>query len=84
MLERLLSELRSGGTNRVDDLAIKLNTTPALVQVMLDHLVQLNLVSLYQSCDDSCTACSASSLCHQDQNGRTANLYYLTSNFQSQ
>jgi DNA-binding IclR family transcriptional regulator len=84
MLEKLLSELRSGGTARVDELALKLDATPSLVQVMLDHLVQLNLVSRYQSCDDFCTDCSASSLCHQDQNKRSANLYYLTSSFQNQ
>lgn len=77
MLEKLLSELRSGRTNRVDELALRLNTTPALLQVMLDHLVQLNLVNRYQPCDDSCSACSASHLCHQDSHDRKPGLYYI-------
>ncbi|MEL7590849.1 MAG: MarR family transcriptional regulator [Anaerolineaceae bacterium] len=80
MLEQLLFELKSGRTTRVDELALRLNTTPAMVQVMLDHLVQLNLVRRYQSCDDSCSACSDSDLCHQVQQGPPANLYYLTRN----
>lgn len=77
MLERLISELKSGRTNRVEELALRLNTTPALVQVMLDHLVKLDLVKRYQSCDDTCPACSTKSLCQVNQQGRMTGLYFL-------
>lgn len=79
MLEHLLSELRSGRTNRVEELAVSLNTTPAMVQVMLDHLVKLDMVKRYRFCDSSCSTCSAGNFCYDDPDGQ-AGLYYIETN----
>ena len=41
MLDQLLQLLRAGGTHRVSDLAHELETTPALVEAMLEGLVRM-------------------------------------------
>lgn len=40
MIERLLDLLRTGGVRQVADMAHELETTPALVEMMLEHLEQ--------------------------------------------
>jgi len=71
MLERLLELLRAGGTRRVSDLARELETTPALVQLMLDELVRLGyLRRVAGSCDAHCGSCSLDGLCATGAGGQ--------------
>jgi len=58
MLEKLLTEIRSGGTFETGALAAKLGTTPELVEAMLEHLQRAGQIRPYQTCDDACGGCS--------------------------
>ncbi len=64
MLEKLLEEIRAGGTFETGVLAQKLGTSPAMVEAMLDHLQRLGRLQPYQSCGDGCGGCSLKSACH--------------------
>ena len=50
MLEKLLEEIRRGGTLETGALAKKLGTTPQMVQVLLEHLQRTGHISPYQGC----------------------------------
>ena len=64
MLNRLLEILRSGGTYRVDDLAQALNTTPELVEMMLEDLGRKGVLKRVQtSCNGACAACPLAGSC---------------------
>ncbi len=64
MLSRLLELLRAGGTRRVSDLARELETTPALVEAMLEHLAHKGyLERVGEKCGGGCTGCSLGGLC---------------------
>lgn len=64
MLEKLLSEIRSGGTFEAKILADRLGTSPGLVEVMLEHLQRAGLIQPYQTCGDACQGCGLSKSCH--------------------
>jgi predicted ArsR family transcriptional regulator len=65
MMERLLALLREGGTWRVSDLARALDTTPALVQVMLDDLARKGLLQqVGATCNKGCAGCALSGRCN--------------------
>ena len=71
MLNRLLELLRAGGTHRVSDLARELNTTPALVKVMLDDLARMgHLKPVDGECGGGCAGCSLAGLCAAGESGR--------------
>ena len=71
MLNRLLDLLRSGGTHRVADLARALETTPELVEVMLEDLVRMGyLRQVGGQCGQSCGGCSLAGLCAAGEGGR--------------
>lgn len=72
MLEQLLSEIQSGGTFEVRTLAERLNTTPALVEMMLEHLVRSGKIAPYQRCQGACMGCSLKNACSQA--GQTSGL----------
>lgn len=63
MLEKLLAEIRSGGTFETGVLAARLGTTPALVEAMLEHLQRAGHLRPYQTCGDACGGCSLKSAC---------------------
>lgn len=63
MIEKLLSEIRSGGTFEVNTLASKLETTPGLVKAMLNHLQILGYIRSYQTCGEACGGCYFRSDC---------------------
>lgn len=64
MLNRLLELLRAGGTRRVADLARELDTTPELVEVMLEDLCRMgHLKRVGGECGEACTSCPMSGLC---------------------
>nr|HID12933.1 DNA-binding protein [Anaerolineae bacterium] len=71
MLERLLELLRAGGTHRVSDLARELETTPALVEAMLEDLARMGyLKRVGGECGGGCAACPLSRLCAAGAKGR--------------
>jgi DNA-binding IscR family transcriptional regulator len=64
MLNKLLELLRAGGTHQVTDLAHKLSTTPALVEVMLEDLARMGyLKQVSGECSGGCTLCSLAGTC---------------------
>ena len=71
MLNKLLELLRSGGTHRVADLAHALETTPELVEVMLEDLVRMSyLRQVGGQCGQSCAGCSLAGRCAAGEGGR--------------
>jgi hypothetical protein len=63
MLERLLNEIRLGGSLETNVLAAKLNASPQLVAAMLEHLQRMGLIRDYVNCGDGCGGCSLKSTC---------------------
>lgn len=78
MLQSLLDEIKKGGPLSVDILAERLQTTPAMVKAMLEHLVRQNLIRPFQSCVSSCTNCDISELCVSRKPDSDLMLYTLT------
>jgi predicted ArsR family transcriptional regulator len=59
MLERLLELIRAGGTQRIGDLAQALDTSPQLVQVMLEDLRRRGyLTAVDPACGRACGGCA--------------------------
>ncbi len=69
MLEKLLAEIRSGGTFETGVLAARLGTTPALVEAMLDHLQRLGQLRPYETCGEACGGCSLKAACRANAPG---------------
>jgi len=70
-LDRLLELLRAGGTHRVSDLARELETTPGLVEAMLEDLVRMGyLKRVGEECAGGCAGCSLAGLCAAGHDGK--------------
>jgi len=65
MLERLVNEIRAGGTLETGALAARLGTTPQLVEAMLEHLQRSGLIQTYVRCSDGCLGCSLQDACRK-------------------
>jgi Mn-dependent DtxR family transcriptional regulator len=63
MLEQIVREIRAGGTLETGALAARLNTTPQLIEAMLDHLQRSGLIQSYRGCSDGCQGCSLQESC---------------------
>ncbi len=63
MLEKLVEEIRLGGTLETGALAARLGTTPRLVEAMLEHLQRSGLIQAYVNCSDGCLGCSLQNAC---------------------
>ena len=63
MLEKLLEEIRSGGTFDTAALAQRLETTPELVKLMLEQLQQMGHIKAYEACTSSCEQCGLKTSC---------------------
>ncbi len=75
MLERLLSEIRSGGALEVGALAKKLDVSPQLVEAMLEHLQRAGYIRPYERCGDGCNGCSLKAQCSQPQRNTLLKLW---------
>jgi len=73
MLEALLQEIRLGGTLETHRLAVRLGTSPQVVQAMLEHLGRAGYLQNYTACSSGCTGCGLSDTCVPQ--GRTARLW---------
>lgn len=63
MLERLLLELEGSQSMSVERLAARLETTPALIQMMLEHLARQGRVEALEFCEAGCQGCPLGSHC---------------------
>ncbi|MFI4919941.1 MAG: FeoC-like transcriptional regulator [Legionellales bacterium] len=64
MLEKLVEEIRKGGTLETGLLAARLGASPQLVQAMLEHLQRSGLIQPYLNCDTSgCQSCGLHEAC---------------------
>ncbi|MCX8061015.1 MAG: FeoC-like transcriptional regulator [Anaerolineales bacterium] len=70
MLERLLAELDRGQTLSVKKLAMQLETTPAMVEAMLEHLERLGQVETVEFCQETCAECPLGSNCAMEKRQR--------------
>jgi len=71
MLYRLLELLRAGGTHRVSDLARELETTPELVEAMLEDLARMGyLRQVGGECSGACASCPLAGWCTAEASGR--------------
>ena len=76
MLEKLLALLRQGGSHRVVSLAKDLDTTPLLVDTMLEDLGRMGYIRpMEASCGASCDSCPMSGLC---ASGSSTRVWVLT------
>lgn len=72
MLNRLLELLYVGGTHRVAELARELDTTPTLVEAMLEDLGRMGyLKRVVSSCGNGCGGCSLAGSCTAGGSGQT-------------
>jgi DNA-binding Lrp family transcriptional regulator len=76
MLNRLLDTLRAGGTRRMADLARDLDTTPELVEAMLEDLCRMGYLKRFDGCAEErgsggeCRQCALAGLCAASDGGR--------------
>ncbi len=71
MLNQLLELLRQGGTHRVADLARELDTTPELIEMMLEDLCRMGyLKRVGGGCSEKCGTCPMAGLCAAGSEGQ--------------
>jgi hypothetical protein len=71
MLDKLLAIMNRGGTLTVDQIARELNTTPAMIDELIDHLMRSGwLKPMDASCDSSCHQCALASDCRRTNQSR--------------
>lgn len=75
MLDQLLQEIRSGGTLETHRLAARLNTSPQLVEAMLEHLERIGYLQTYVSCSSGCSGCGLSDNCNPAHRQHSAQLW---------
>jgi DNA-binding IclR family transcriptional regulator len=63
MLERLLKRVQAGGTLEVTALAGELDTSPAMIEAMLEHLEREGAVQLCARSRPACSACGLGATC---------------------
>jgi len=84
MLSRLLNLLHEGGTRRISDLARELDTTPELVEAMLEDLTRMGYVKRVTSqCSEKCSGCPMSDTCAAGgslEDGRSGEIWVLAEN----
>ena len=77
MLEELLRLIREGGSFDTTVLAKQLNTTPAMVMAMMDHLRRSGLLKTYDPGASSCEQCSLSQMCDPEKRQREVGHLWL-------
>ncbi len=65
MLKQLITEIRAGGTLETSALAVRLGTTPQLIEAMLEHLQRAGLIQAYDHCGDGCLGCNLQNACRK-------------------
>ncbi len=72
MLDKLIAELKKGNTTSASELARRLDTTPAMVEAMLDtlerHGIMKTIIGSNEcSQEKPCELCSLAGLCTSDK-----------------
>jgi hypothetical protein len=67
MFEELLRLIREGGSFDTGALAKRLDTTPELVLVMIEHLRSIGLIKNYDPGQSSCEHCSLTQMCDPEK-----------------
>ena len=77
MLENLMNEIRAGGPLDAAKLAVQLDTSPQMVEAMLEHLRQTGFLRAYEndSCSDACQACSLKGFCDPNKKRSTIKIW---------
>lgn len=71
MLERLIGEMRAGGTVQAVELAARLQVSPVMVQMMLENLERMGrLVKIETECGTACGGCPVRNLCAPKGDGK--------------
>lgn len=65
MLEKLVKEIRAGGTLETRVLAARLGTSPQLIEAMLEHLQRTGLIRPYVNCGEGCRGCGLREACNK-------------------
>jgi Mn-dependent DtxR family transcriptional regulator len=71
MLQQLLSIIRSESVLDLKSLAERLNTSPQMVEAMLEHLKRAGYLRPYTSCDTGCQGCELKSSCRSNRPERS-------------
>jgi predicted ArsR family transcriptional regulator len=75
VIDRLLAILRQGGTRTLADLARELETTPSMVEAMLEDLSRRGYLHAQESaCPGQCKGCPMGATCTVGGTGRIWNL----------
>jgi hypothetical protein len=74
MLDKLLDLLHDPRTHSLADLADALNTTPTMVETMLETLERMGRVRQVKGCADNCHGCPMEGACTP---GRDARIWAL-------
>jgi hypothetical protein len=78
MLEKLIAEIRAGGTLETGVLALRLGTSPQMVEALLEHLRLNGYIQSYVNCGDGCQGCSLKSACGSGESTRAIRLWQTT------
>ena len=63
MLEKLLNLLKDPRTHSLNDLAQALDTTPAMIEAMLEDLERMGYVRQVTGCTQNCQGCYLKTSC---------------------
>jgi hypothetical protein len=77
MLEGLMNQIRAGGPLDAAKLAAALDTSPQMVEAMLEHLRRAGFLRAYESgsCSDACRGCSLQGFCGPDKRRSTIQIW---------
>jgi len=70
ILEQLLDRVEAGGTLEVGTLAEELDTSPAMIEAMLEHLERRGSVRSCSQPGPACGACSLGTTCGMKPGGK--------------
>jgi hypothetical protein len=67
LFDNLIHEIQSGKPLETRSLARRLNTTPGMIQAILDHLTRSGRLKTVESCSSrACGGCGFSETCHAE------------------
>jgi hypothetical protein len=75
MLERILGAVQQGGTLDAVALARLLDTSPQMVEAMLEHLQRAGYLQEFADCNDGCGGCSLQGACNSAQKRQSFRLW---------
>jgi hypothetical protein len=77
MLSQLLNEIAKGNALDIDGLAVRLNTSPRMIQALLEHLERNGALTQYHICNEGCSGCGMAAHCRIDERGNRLWVYEI-------